>query len=243
MKIIKVASYEEMSAHAGQIIINKVKDHPSSILGLATGGTPLGTYRRIIEDHERNHTSYRDVSTINLDEYVGLNEDHPQSYHMYMKEHLFSQIDVQPQHTYLPDGTAKDLSKECQHYDQLIEKLGGIDLQLLGIGQNGHIGFNEPGTSFESRTHVIDLMESTRKANARYFSNVNEVPHHAITMGIRSIVESKEILLLASGKKKSSALSRLLEGNVTEEFPASILTRHPQVTLIADEAALSKSQI
>lgn len=171
---------------------------------------------------------------------MGLGEEHPQSYHTYMKEHLFSNIDIQLQHTYLPEGTAKDLSKECQHYDRLIEKLGGIDLQLLGIGQNGHIGFNEPGTSFESRTHGIDLLESTRQANARYFSNVNEVPRHAITMGIRSIVESKEILLLASGKKKSSVLRRLLEGNVTEDFPASILTTHPQVTLIADESALSQ---
>ncbi|MCP3030939.1 glucosamine-6-phosphate deaminase [Halobacillus sp. A1] len=243
MDIIKVTSYEEMSAEAAKIIIDRVKETPSITLGLATGGTPIGTYKKLVEDYGKSAATYQHVSTVNLDEYIGLSGDHPQSYRMYMENHLFKHIDIPAHQTYLPDGTAENLMKECQRYDQLIENMGGVDLQLLGIGQNGHIGFNEPGTPFNSRTHIIDLMESTRKANSRYFPTLESVPEQAITMGIQSIFESKEILLLASGQKKAEAIYKLLEGKISEDFPASILRNHLNVTLIADAAALSHTDL
>ncbi|WP_173918357.1 glucosamine-6-phosphate deaminase [Halobacillus sp. Marseille-Q1614] len=243
MNLIETVSYEEMSIKAAEIIFEKVKNKPASTLGLATGGTPLGTYRELINIYNKERTSFQHLSTINLDEYVGLADDHPQSYHMYMHEHLFKYLDIPASQTHLPDGLAKDLDGECARYDKLIEQLGGVDLQLLGIGQNGHIGFNEPGTLFNTRTHVETLTESTRKANARYFSNQSDVPTHAITMGIQSIFQSREILLLASGIKKAEAIRRLIEGDVTEDFPASILKNHANLTVIADREALSKSTI
>ncbi|WP_082232405.1 glucosamine-6-phosphate deaminase [Halobacillus massiliensis] len=239
MKLIETASYEEMSQKAAGVIYEQVKSKPNTVLGLATGGTPLGTYRELIHLHLQKKESFQKFYTVNLDEYVGLADDHPQSYHTYMDEHLFQHLDIPASHTHLPRGLAEDLDGECKRYDQVIKQLGGIDLQLLGIGQNGHIGFNEPGTSFNSRTHVVELTESTRKANARYFSNKDDVPTHAITMGIQSIMESSEILLIASGKKKAEAILRLVEDEITEDFPASVLKRHPNLTLIADYEAMS----
>lgn len=239
MKIIEVLSYEEMCNKAAEIIIQQIKLNSSSVLGLATGGTPLGIYKKMLQDHQLNYTSYRNIRTVNLDEYVGLAENHPQSYRMYMNEHLFKHVDLPIQQTYLPNGMAKDLAEECLRYDERIQNLGGIDLQLLGIGENGHIGFNEPGTSFQSNTHVIELMDSTRQANARYFSSTEEVPTHAITMGIQSIFKSKKIILAASGHKKANAIEQLLTGVVTEQLPASILKTHEDITLIADCEALS----
>lgn len=239
MKIIEVLSYEEMSTKAANFIIQQINQDPSSVLGLATGETTLGLYKKLVQDHYLNNTSYQNIRTLNLDEYVGLAENDPQSYRTYMNNQLFNHVDLPIQQTHLPDGMAKNLVEECLRYDELIYNIGGADIQLLGIGQNGHIGFNEPGTSFQSNTHVVELMDSTRKANARYFSSINDVPTHAITMGIQSIFNSKKILLLASGHKKANAIERLLNGKVNEDLPVSILKNHEDITLIADREALS----
>jgi glucosamine-6-phosphate deaminase len=238
MKIIEVKNYQEMSLAAAQYIINMLKNTPKLTLGLATGGTPQGVYQHLIEDHKKNGTSYEHVTSFNLDEYIGLSKDDPNSYYTYMYENLFKHINISLQQTNIPSGTNANLQSECEEYENKIQQNGGIDLQLLGIGSNGHIGFNEPGTSFQSKTHVVDLTQSTREANARYFTSIEEVPTQAITMGIHSIYNSKEILLLASGKAKQDAMIKLLNGDVTESFPASILKQHPNATIIADEEAL-----
>lgn len=238
MKIIEVKNYQEMSQKAAQSIISKLKNSSQLTLGLATGGTPQGVYQHLIEDHQQNGTSYEDVTSFNLDEYIGLSKDHPNSYFHYMYENLFKHINISLQHTHIPSGMNKDLQAECDEYENKIKEHGGIDLQLLGIGSNGHIGFNEPGTSFQAKTHVVDLASSTREANARYFNSIDEVPTQAITMGIQSIFNSKEILLLVSGKAKQDAMVKLLNEDVSESFPASILKQHPNVTVIADEEAL-----
>ncbi|MDQ0155515.1 glucosamine-6-phosphate deaminase [Robertmurraya andreesenii] len=240
MNLIEVKDYEEMSERAARYIIEKVRQAKTLNLGLATGGTPVGTYKNLIADHKENGTSYQNVTTFNLDEYVGLSGDDRNSYRFYMNEELFSHIDVVQANTHIPRGDAPDMQQECLNYEKLIAEHGGIDLQLLGIGTNGHIGFNEPGTSFDSATHLVDLAESTREANARYFSSLAEVPTKAITMGIATIMKSKEILLLISGQSKREALSNLLHGEVNENFPASALRNHPCVTIIADNAAIGK---
>lgn len=240
MNIIKVNDYQEMSEKASQFIIEKVKQNPKMVLGLATGGTPEGTYKRLIEDHETNGTSYDKISTFNLDEYVGLSGDHPQSYRHYMNERFFNHIDINKENTFVPRGNTVDAEAECEAYEAQMASLGGIDLQILGIGGNGHIGFNEPGTSFNSPTHIVDLAQSTKEANARYFSTIEEVPNQAITMGIASIMKSKEILLLISGESKREAYKQLIEGEIQENFPASILRKHPYVTIIADKAAIGE---
>ena len=238
MKIIEVKNYQEMSLAAAQYIINMLKNTPKLTLGLATGGTPQGVYQHLIEDYKKNSTSYAQVTSFNLDEYIGLTKDDPNSYYQYMYENLFKHINISLQQTNIPSGINTDLQLECEEYENKIQQHGGIDLQLLGIGSNGHIGFNEPGTTFQSKTHVVDLTQSTREANARYFTSIEEVPTQAITMGIQSIFKSKEILLLASGKAKQDAMVKLLNGDVTESFPASILKQHPNATIIADEEAM-----
>lgn len=237
MKILVVKNKDELSRKSAEAIIDTVKQNPSAVLGLATGGTPLGTYQNLIRDRQENKTTYQRITTFNLDEYVGLDESHPNSYHQYMRTNLFDHLDIPRENTFLPDGTASDLEREANRYDKLIESRGGIHLQILGIGENGHIGFNEPGTPFSSQTHIVELTESTRKANARYFSSLDEVPTHAITMGIASIMKAKKILLLVSGEKKSQALYEVLHGNITEQVPATALRNHPALTIIADEAA------
>ncbi|ARK32402.1 glucosamine-6-phosphate deaminase [Halalkalibacter krulwichiae] len=239
MELIKTNDYQEMSRVAADIIIQKVKQSKQFTLGLATGSTPEGLYGNLIEDQKQNATSYRHVTTFNLDEYVGMKRSDPNSYHYYMKTQLFDSIDIPVSQIHLPKGDATDLGQECLCYEELIQANGGIDLQVLGIGQNGHIGFNEPGTSLHSKTHVVELAESTREANARFFPSIEEVPTQAITMGISTIVQSKQILLLVSGNKKEQALKRLLQGKISEEFPASILNQHENVTIIADKEALS----
>lgn len=239
MNVIQAHDYEQMSRLAAAYIIKQVRLNPSIVLGLATGGTPEGTYRQLIRDHKEFGTSYQKVKSINLDEYVGLSPDHPNSFRQFMNEHLFNHLDIPKEQTQLPDGKASDFIQECKRYDILIERSGGIDLQLLGIGENGHIGFNEPGTSFQTKTHIVNLTESTRKANARFFENLSSVPEQALTMGIQSILQSKRILLLASGNHKAEAIMKLINGKVDEGFPASALNLHHDVTLIADHAALS----
>ncbi|UOQ91730.1 glucosamine-6-phosphate deaminase [Halobacillus shinanisalinarum] len=237
MKVIVTKDYNDLSKKACEYIESQVNRKPDSVLGLATGGTPLGTYRELIEGYRSRSVNYHQAYSLNLDEYVGLDKSHPQSYHFFMSNHLFDSINIDPDHTFIPNGKTNDLVHECERYERLIEEIGPPDLQLLGIGQNGHIGFNEPGTPFGRETHLIDLAESTRKANARFFPSIDDVPKQAITMGIKSILKSKKIVLLASGEEKAEAIKCLLEDEPNEGFPASALKDHDDVTLIVDEQA------
>ncbi|WP_051314743.1 glucosamine-6-phosphate deaminase [Alteribacter aurantiacus] len=240
MKVIRVRDYSELSQRAATYFINKLTQSHFGVWGLATGGTPKGMYKELIIQAEEKGVSFQNLHTVNLDEYVGLQPNDPTSYHSYMQEHLFQAIDIPSENIHIPNGMASDLEKECDRYEEMIKGLEKIDIQLLGVGENGHIGFNEPGTSFDSRTHVIQLESSTREANARYFDRLGDVPTHAITMGIQTIMEASEVVLLASGKNKAKSLHALLcEKEVTEDIPATILKKHPHVTVIADEEALS----
>lgn len=242
MHIIKVKDYEEMSEKACALLVEKMNQLENPVFGLATGSTPEGLYQRLIEKYSQNHISFKNVTTFNLDEYVGIAKNDPNSYNYFMNEKLFKHVDISADQTNLPNGVAKDLDKECRDYEERISKVGHVDVQILGIGVNGHIGFNEPGTSFTSRTQIVELDESTRNANVRYFDSMDEVPTKAITMGIESIMESKEIVLLVSGEPKAEAVAHLINGDIKEDFPASILQQHDHVTIIADEAALAKVQ-
>lgn len=243
MKIIESRDYQEMSLFGARYIIGKVKENPSIKLGLATGSTPEGMYQNIIADYLENEISYQQVTTFNLDEYIGLSANDCKSYRFYMDYKLFNHINILKTQTFIPIGTGEDIQNECEKYENQIDLLSGIDLQILGIGSNGHIGFNEPGTSFQSKTHIVDLAPSTREANSRFFGNIDDVPKQAITMGIASIMKSKEILLLVSGASKQEALYQLINGDVTESFPASVLKTHPCVTIIADENALAMVKV
>jgi glucosamine-6-phosphate deaminase len=238
VKLIRTENYAEMSLEAGKVIVDKIRSNPSLTLGFATGSTPKGVYDYLIQDHRANGTSYQQVKSVNLDEYIGLKAQDPNSYHYFMRQNLFNHLDISENHTHLPNGAAGDLEQECHRYERLIKELEGVDLQLLGIGQNGHIGFNEPGTPFSSKTHIVTLAKNTREANSRFFNSLEEVPTHAITMGIASILESKEILLLVSGERKAEALLKFMNGEISEEFPASALKYHQNVTVIADREAL-----
>lgn len=240
MQVISAKDYQDLSRKAAHMIIAKVRSCPKAVLGFATGGTPIGTYRALIDDFRKNGTSYKTICSVNLDEYIGLKASDPNSYHFYMDQYFFKYIDLPKSRQFIPDGTAKDMEKECRRYDRLIYDLGGVDLQLLGIGKNGHIGFNEPGTSFNQGTHVVELTASTRQANARFFSDPARVPTRAVTMGIGSILQSGAILLIVSGENKAETMRRLLTETMADEhFPASSLLQHPNVTVIADEAALA----
>ncbi|WP_342441591.1 glucosamine-6-phosphate deaminase [Lysinibacillus sp. FSL K6-0075] len=232
MKWIEVNTYEEMSEVAANIFSKQIQEKPDSVLGLATGGSPVGMYKELVTRHQAGRLSFKEVQTFNLDEYVGLEQTSPASYWTFMHENLFNFVDIQPENIHLPNGKATNLADECAAYDERIEDAGGIDLQLLGIGVNGHIGFNEPGTSFDSKTNIVELTESTRTENAIYFDDPSEVPTHAITMGIHSIMKAKEIILIAFGEKKIPAIEKLKSGLITEEFPASQLLNHPNVTII-----------
>lgn len=238
MKIVRTNNYEEMSKLAAKMVISTIKNNPKLTLGLATGSTPINLYKEMIQDHQKNGTSYRNIHTVNLDEYIGLSKVHPSSYYFFMKSQLFDHIDIPAENINIPSGTAENLEEECEQYEQIIRQLGGIDLQILGIGPNGHIAFNEPGTSFESRTHIVSLTESTIQANSRFFEAIDQVPTKAISMGLKTIFESKEIILLASGASKAMAMRDLINGPVNEQFPASILKNHPNATIIADHDAL-----
>lgn len=239
MEIIKVKDYDAMSEAACSFMVERINRINHPVLGLATGSTPEGLYKRLIEKYKQGDVSFKNVKSFNLDEYVGLDKNDPNSYYFFMKTKLFDHVDISMDNVRVPNGTADDLLQECQEHENAIRVAGGIDVQLLGIGANGHIGFNEPGTPFTSRTHVVDLEESTIKANSRFFNSIEEVPTQAISMGIETIMNSKEILLLVSGESKAEALAKLLNGEVTEEVPASVLKNHPKVTIIADEAAFS----
>ena len=238
MKIIVTENYEEMSQKAAEIIIDVIKNNPNAVLGLATGSSPIGTYRNMINDHKENGTSYKNVSTVNLDEYVSLNKDHDQSYAYFMRKNLFDELDIDQTNTNLPCGVAPDLAKECDRYNAVLEKLVP-DVQVLGIGSNGHIGFNEPGTPFDSVTHVVDLTESTIKDNSRLFASIDEVPKQALSMGIKNIMQAKSIIMVVSGKNKAEAVKGMVNGEITPNLPASVLQLHPFVTLVCDKDAAS----
>ena len=243
MKVIRVKDYQAMSEKAKDFVLTLVKNKPDAVLGLATGSTPEGLYQLLIDDHKQNGTSYKNITTFNLDEYIGLDGDHDQSYRYFMNEKLFNHIDIPLEQTHVPNGTAPDLAEECQRYEALLKEKGGVDLQILGIGTNGHIGFNEPGTPFNSRTHVVELEESTRQATSRFFDSIDDVPTHAITMGVATILESRKIILLASGKSKQEAIKKLLTEEPSEAFTASALLNHPDVTVIVDAEALPDTNL
>lgn len=228
---------EQLDRRAAEIIAEVVKteDHPT--LGLATGGTPVGTYKALIELHQQQKFTFKHVRTANLDEYVGLPKDHEQSYYYYMNEHLFKHIDLPLDQAHIPDGTASDLDAECRRYDDILASFGRIDVQILGIGHNGHIGFNEPADALQAGTHCVQLTDDTIQANARFFSSIDEVPKQAITVGVGPILKSKKILLLAKGESKADILHQALKGPITTQCPASLLQTHPNLYVLADEAA------
>ena len=240
MRLIKAKTYDDMSRKVANILSAHVILKPNSVLGLATGSTVIGTYKQLIDWYRKDDLDFDMVSTVNLDEYVGLDSTHEQSYRYYMNHNFFNHINIRMSQTYLPDGKAKDIVSECQSYEYKIKSLGGVDVQLLGLGHNGHIGFNEPDKAFEQTTHCVTLEENTRTANARFFSNIDEVPTHAITMGIKTIMQAKQIVLAVSGADKAEILKKVLTGPVTPGIPGSILQMHPDVIVVADEAALSQ---
>ena len=239
MKIILAKDYEELSRKAAEMMLAVIRSTPDAVLGLATGTTPLGLYARLIEDHKANGTNYDRIRTVNLDEYKGLPASHEQSYAYFMRHNLFEGLGIAPEQTNIENGMAEDEAEECARYDALLDAMPR-DIQLLGLGSNGHIAFNEPKTPFGSGTHVVSLAESTIKDNARLFASQDEVPRKAFTMGIRHIMQAKRILILASGANKAEAVFRMAKGQVTEDVPASVLQLHPDCTLIVDEAAAAR---
>lgn len=240
MKIIKVSDYEDMSKKAASLIGAQVILNPDCVLGLATGSTPVGTYKNLIDGYEAGNLDFADVTSVNLDEYRGLSGDNEQSYRYFMNQNLFYYINIDPDNTFVPDGEEISSEKACLDYEEIIASVGGIDLQLLGLGHNGHIGFNEPSGDFPVVTHCVDLAESTIEANTRFFEKSDDVPRQAYTMGIGTIMKSKKILVLVSGEGKADILHKVICGPVTPLVPASVLQLHADVTIIADEAALSK---
>ena len=236
MKVIIAKDYEEMSKKAFEVMREVVKGNPRAVLGLATGSTPIGLYKNMIEDHKQNGTSYREIRTVNLDEYAGLDYSRDQSYVYFMRSNLFDYIDIDLKNTNIENGKAADRQAECDRYNRLLEGMQQ-DIQVLGIGSNGHIAFNEPGTPFGSVTHIVDLAESTIKDNSRMFKSIDEVPRQAFTMGLKNIMNAKKILILANGANKAKAVYGLVKGEVTEAVPASVLQLHPDCTLVCDEAS------
>ena len=239
MKIYSAQDYQSMSRKAANILSAHVILKPDSVLGLATGSTPIGMYKQLIDWYNKGDIDFSQVHTVNLDEYLGLAPTHDQSYRYFMQANLFDHVNVPPENTNVPNGLAPDPEAECARYNQVIAGLGGIDIQVLGIGHNGHIGFNEPEEAFELETHVVDLTDNTIDANARFFASRDEVPRQAITMGIKSIMQARHILVVVSGTDKAEIVKKAFFGPVTPKVPASILQMHPHVSLVADEAALS----
>lgn len=236
MKLIRVNNYQEMSRMGAKEIIKFVNKNPQGVLGLATGSSPIGLYKELVSDYQQNSTNYAEITSFNLDEYVGIDKNNPQSYYYFMMQHLFQHINIKENNINIPNGSAKDLKEECESYEDKL-RFCPIDIQILGIGANGHIGFNEPGTSVNSRVHIAELDKKTRIDNARFFYSLEEVPTYAITMGIKNIMEAKKIILLAYGEEKAQAVYSMLKGDVTEKMPASILRKHPNITIIADHKA------
>ncbi len=239
MLVVVKSDYDEMSKTAAQIVAELVRKKPDCVIGFATGSTPLGTYKELIRLHREEGLDFSKVTTFNLDEYVGLPPSHPQSYHYFMWENLFKHINVDKRFVHIPQGMADDVELFCEWYEEKIKKAGGIDLQILGIGANGHIAFNEPGSSLGSRTRIKTLDELTKRDNARFFNKDEEVPKYAITMGVGTIMDAKELLLLASGTQKADAIKQTVEGPITALYPATIVQMHRKATIVCDEDAAS----
>ena len=240
MRVYRAKDYNDMSRKAANIISAKVILKPDCVLGLATGSSPIGTYKQLIEWYEKGDLDFSQVKSVNLDEYKGLTKDNDQSYYYFMYNNFFKHINIDLNNTNVPDGTEPDSEKECSRYDKVIESMGGVDLQLLGLGHNGNIGFNEPEDTIPKLTHCVDLQESTIEANKRFFADINDVPRQAYTMGIQTIMRARTILMVVSGEDKAQILHDALCGPITPHVPASILQLHNDVIIVADEAALSK---
>lgn len=240
MKIYCMENYEEMSRKAAGIMAAQIIAKPDSVLGLATGSTPIGMYKELIKGYEAGDLDFSQIKSVNLDEYVGLEPTHDQSYRYFMQTNLFNHVNIDDANTNVPQGLAADPATECERYNQVMRDLGGIDIQVLGMGHNGHIGFNEPDDYFPLETHVVDLQESTINANARFFASADDVPKQAMTMGIGNIMNAKKILVVVSGEDKAEIVKKAFTGPVTPQVPASILQLHPDVILVGDKAALSK---
>jgi len=240
MEVIILANPEEASKTAARLVARQLREKPTAVLGLATGSTPLGLYRHLAQHRREGTLDFSKASSFNLDEYAGLAPDHPKSYHYFMEKNLFSHINLPREHIHIPDGLAPDIPAHCAAYEAAIREAGGIDLQLLGLGSDGHLGFNEPGSSLASRTRIKTLTAQTRRDNARFFASEEEVPHHVITMGLGTIMDSRMCLLLAFGRGKAKAVAETVEGPVTAAVPGSILQFHPQAKIILDEEAASQ---
>ncbi len=240
MRIYKGKDYADMSRKAANIISAQVIMKPDCVLGLATGSTPIGLYQQLVAWYEKGDLDFSEVRTVNLDEYKGLSRENDQSYYYFMHHNLFDHVNLPAENSHLPNGMEPDSDKECRRYSELIRSMGGVDLQLLGIGHNGHIGFNEPGDAFDNDVHCVDLTQSTIEANKRFFASADDVPKQAYTMGIKTIMQAKKILIVASGEDKADIVRDAFFGPITPRVPASVLQLHNDVTLVADEAALSK---
>lgn len=240
MRFVKARDYDDMSRKAANIISAQIIVKPDCVVGLATGSSPIGAYKCLTHWYEKGDLDFSQVTSVNLDEYRGLAHDDPQSYYYFMNENLFSHVNINPARTHVPDGTIADADEACRKYDEIIRSIGGVDLQLLGLGHNGHIGFNEPDEAFAKGTHCVDLAQSTIEANARFFASREEVPTQAYTMGIQTIMLARKILLVASGEGKADIVEKAFFGPVTPKVPASILQLHADVTVVGDEAAFSK---
>ncbi|WP_163536320.1 glucosamine-6-phosphate deaminase [Gracilibacillus sp. YIM 98692] len=238
-KWIVTKDYHEMSQKAAKEVSHKIKEQPNLVLGLSTGGTPVGTYQTFIELHKESDLDFSRVTTFNLDEYVGLSEDHPQSYTYYMWNNLFSEVNIDKNNIHIPSGIFEDENQVLREYDQKLAEAGSIDVMILGIGGNGHIGFNEPNEELKAGTHIASLTEETIQANARFFQDINEVPKQAVAMGVGDILQSKEIILIASGKEKAESIRATFNGKITLQHPSSLLQLHNNVTIIIDEEAAS----
>ena len=241
MKIIVVKNYDEMSAVAANYVVDQIKERPDSVLGLATGDTPIGTYNKLVEMYNKGELDFSKVRSVNLDEYYPITPDNDQSYRYFMNYHLFDRVNIDKANTNVPDGTVKDVEAHCSEYESRIDNLGGVDIQILGIGRNGHIGFNEPDDELIRGTHLTSLTKSTIEANSRFFASEDDVPKHALTMGIESVFKARRVLILASGENKAEAVRAMLKGNISTKCPASLLGLHNDAILICDEAAYSLS--
>lgn len=243
MKICRAKDYEDMSQMAARILFSQITLKPDCVLGLATGSSPVGAYQRLVKWHLDGELDFSGVTSVNLDEYKGLSAENDQSYRYFMNKHLFDHVNISKQRTFIPDGLEPDPRKACARYHEILRRVGQVDLQLLGLGRNGHIGFNEPADAFVPETHCVDLTESTIEANKRFFPSEDQVPRQAYTMGIKNIMDAKRILIIVSGRDKAEALQKMTEGPITPQVPASILQLHKNVVVVADEQALSKLTI
>ena len=240
MKILKTKNYQDMSRKAANIISAQIITKPDCVLGLATGSSPVGAYKTLVDWYKKGDLDFSRVTSVNLDEYKGLSRENDQSYYYFMHHNLFDHVNLPAENSHLPNGMEPDSDKECRRYSELIRSMGGVDLQLLGIGHNGHIGFNEPGDAFDNDVHCVDLTQSTIEANKRFFASADDVPKQAYTMGIKTIMQAKKILIVASGEDKADIVRDAFFGPITPKVPASVLQLHNDVTLVADEAALGK---